>query len=294
VPPDDRASEDAAPDHAATEEALGALLRSLEGRRIAVLTGAGCSTESGIPDYRGEGTRRRARSPMQYRAFLHDPIARARYWARSLIGWPRFAAARPNAGHLALAEMERDGAVIGMITQNVDRLHRAAGSERVIELHGALAEVVCLACRTLHDRAALQARLEAANPEVAARSAELLPDGDAELDDEVVRCFRVLACDACGGVLKPNVVFFGDSVPRPIVEASHAIVRDAEALLVIGTSLAVYSGLRFVRAAAERGLPIAILNRGESRGDPLAQVRVSAHAGEVLPALARALARTGP
>ena len=267
-------------------EPLAALLR---GRRIAVLTGAGCSTESGIPDYRGEGTRRRARNPMQYRAFLGSEQARARYWARAVVGWARFRAARPNAAHDALAAMERDGTVHGLVTQNVDRLHQAAGSRDVIELHGALAEVRCLDCGAVDARETTQARLLEANPGWVEQTAELLPDGDAELPDDVVERFRVVGCRACGGVLKPAVVFFGDSVPRPVVDAAMATVRSADALLVVGSSLAVYSGLRFVRAAAERGMEIAIVNLGETRADPLAHLKVEARAGQVLPALRDAL-----
>ncbi|AKF05942.1 NAD-dependent protein deacetylase of SIR2 family [Sandaracinus amylolyticus] len=268
---------------------LEALCTLLAGRRVVALTGAGCSTESGIPDYRGEGTRKRARNPMQYRAFLHDARARARYWARSLHGWPRIAGARPNDAHRALASMEREGALVGLITQNVDRLHHAAGSARVIELHGALAEVRCLACGTTAPRADVQARLLDANPGFVERPVELNPDGDAELEDDALDGFRVVACEACGGVLKPDVVFFGDSVPRPRVDAAHAMVRDADAMLVVGSSLAVYSGLRFVRAAAERAIPIAILNVGETRGDALATLRVDARAGAMLPLLAQRL-----
>ncbi|UJR81369.1 NAD-dependent protein deacetylase [Sandaracinus amylolyticus] len=269
---------------------LEALCTLLAGRRVVALTGAGCSTESGIPDYRSEGTRKRARNPMQYRAFLHDARARARYWARSLHGWPRIASARPNDAHRALAAMEREGALVGLITQNVDRLHHAAGSARIVELHGALAEVRCLACGTTAPRAQVQERLLHANPGFVERPVELNPDGDAELEDDALEGFRVVACEACGGVLKPDVVFFGDSVPRPRVDAAHAMVREADAMLVVGSSLAVYSGLRFVRAAAERAIPIAILNVGETRGDALATLRLEARAGAVLPIVAERIA----
>lgn len=261
----------------------------LHGRRLAVLTGAGCSTESGIPDYRGGGTRRRARNPIQYRAFVRDPEARRRYWARSLVGWERVCTARPNAGHAALAQMERQGVVRGLITQNVDRLHHAAGSRGVVELHGALAEVRCMDCGELEPRADLQRRLWAHNPDFPAGAAETLPDGDVALPDAWVRGFRVPTCLACAGTLKPRVVFFGENVPRPVVDAAFHLVDAAEALLVVGSSLAVYSGLRFVRRAAERKLPVAIVNLGETRGDPLATVCVQARAGEALPALVQAL-----
>ncbi|WNG35037.1 NAD-dependent protein deacetylase [Archangium violaceum] len=267
-------------------EALAALLR---GRRIVVLTGAGCSTESGIPDYRGPGTRARARNPIQHREFLTRPEVRARYWARSLLGWPRFSSARPNAAHQSLAALERDGHVLGLITQNVDRLHHAAGSQRVIELHGALARVRCLDCEAIEPRTELQERLLALNPGFTEHTAELRPDGDAELPVETVLAFRVASCTRCGGTLKPDVVFFGDNVPPPTVEAAFALLEEGDALLVVGSSLAVYSGFRFLQRAADRHMPIGLLNIGECRGGELVDVRVEARAGEVLPRLAEAL-----
>ena len=262
------------------------LVRLLRGRRLVALTGAGCSTDSGIPDYRGPGTLARARNPVQYRAFVEDPIARQRYWARSMLGWPRFSAARPNGAHRALAALEQAGVLRGIITQNVDRLHHAAGSARVVELHGALAEVICLACGALEARAALQDRLARLNPWWDAE-VELAPDGDAELTQ--VDGFRVADCLACGGVLKPRVVFFGENVPRPTVDDAFGLLGEGEALLVAGSSLTVYSGLRFVRRAAEQGVPVVILNLGPTRGDPLAALRLDAPLGDTLPALADAL-----
>jgi NAD-dependent deacetylase sirtuin 4 len=270
---------------------VGALVRLLRGRRTVVLTGAGCSTESGIPDYRGPGTRARARNPIQHMEFLSRPEVRARYWARSLIGWPRFSQARPNAAHHALAALERDGHVLGLITQNVDRLHHAAGSTRIIELHGALAEVRCLSCGQREPRVELQERLLALNPGFVEQQVELRPDGDAELPLEAVRSFRVADCTSCGGAMKPDVVFFGDNVPRPTVEAAFAMLEEGDALLVVGSSLAVFSGYRFVLRASERHMPIAMINIGESRGDELADVRVETRAGEVLPQLAEALSQ---
>jgi NAD-dependent SIR2 family protein deacetylase len=270
---------------------VDALARLLRGRRIVVLTGAGCSTESGIPDYRGPGTRARARNPIQHREFLGKAEVRARYWARSLIGWPRFCEARPNAAHHALAALEREGRVVGLITQNVDRLHHAAGSERVIELHGALARVRCLECGAQEPRARLQERLLALNPGFARWQAELRPDGDAELPAEALHAFRVAGCTRCGGALKPDVVFFGDNVPPATVEAAFSLLEEGDALLVVGSSLAVYSGYRFVVRASERLLPIGLVTLGESRGDSLADVRVEARAGEVLPRLVEALSR---
>ncbi|MCI0573500.1 MAG: NAD-dependent protein deacetylase [Myxococcaceae bacterium] len=268
---------------------VNALASLLRGRRVVVLTGAGCSTESGIPDYRGPGTRARVRSPIQHRDFLARPEVRQRYWARSVLGWPRFRSAMPNAAHEALAALEQEGAVLGLITQNVDRLHQAAGSARVIELHGALAGVRCLDCGEREHRDALQERLLSLNPGFSSQSAEVRPDGDAELPLEAEQAFRIASCLWCRGTLKPDVIFFGDNVPPPTVEDAFALLETGDALLVVGSSLAVFSGFRFVRRAAERGIPIGMVNLGETRGDGLAQVRVEARAGEVLPRLASAL-----
>lgn len=278
-----------APDPAAAPRVVGSVddaVAALRGRRLVALTGAGCSTDSGIPDYRGPGTRDRARNPVQYRAFLDDAGARQRYWARSMLGWPRFSAAAPNDGHRAFVDLERSGALRGLITQNVDRLHHAAGSARVVELHGALAEVVCLGCGAIEAREALQDRLTRLNPRWDA-DVELAPDGDAELAQ--VDGFRVAPCLACGGVLKPRVVFFGENVPRPTVDAAFALLDEGDALLVAGSSLTVYSGFRFVRRAVARGVPVVIVNLGPTRGDPLATVCVDAPLGATLPALVRAL-----
>src|SRR5690606_38067719 len=225
----------------ATEDEVDRLASLLAGRRVAILTGAGCSTESGIPDYRGPETRRRARDPVKYRAFLTSEDARERDWARAVVGWPRMAAARPNAAHHAIARMQRDGVASALVTQNVDRLHAAAGSDAV-ELHGALAEVRSMQCGRIEDREAVQARLAELNPGWAAMHAELAPDGDAELPAELVARFRLTGCLQCGGFLKPNVVFFGETVPREIVERAYASIDAAEALLVVGSSLAVFSG----------------------------------------------------
>jgi NAD-dependent SIR2 family protein deacetylase len=273
---------------AARLELLAALLR---GRRVAALTGAGISTESGIPDYRGPTTAARARRPIQHAEFVRDPAARRRYWARSVIGWPRVAGAQPNAAHAALAAMEESGAVAGIVTQNVDRLHSRAGSRQVIELHGALAEVACLDCGGREARDSLQERLLALNPGFAAVATleRAAPDGDAELPAALVDDFRVADCAACAGVLKPDVVFFGGSVPREVVAAAYALVEAAEALLVVGSSLAVYSGFRFVRHAAERAIPVAIVNLGPTRGDSLAALCWDERAGAALPSLAALL-----
>ena len=250
-----------------------------------MLTGAGCSTESGIPDYRGEGTRARARNPVRFDVYVGDPNARARYWARAVLGWPSFQAARPNRGHDALARLEHAGLVRAVITQNVDRLHHAAGSREVLELHGALAEVRCLSCGAIESRADLQARLLALNPDWLTHEAALAPDGDADLLGSTLE-FRVADCLVCTGALKPNVVFFGEQVPLAVVERGYAMVDEAELLLVLGSSLAVYSGLRFVKRTAARGLPIAIVNIGPTRGDSLATLKLEAPLGELLSQLA--------
>lgn len=273
-------------------ERLDALTEQLTGKRLALLTGAGCSTESGIPDYRGEGTSRRARNPIKFDAYVRDPIARTRYWARSLIGWPKIAGAQPNPTHLGLAALERAGLAAGLITQNVDRLHHRAGSREVVELHGALAEVRCLTCGAIEGRAELQMRLLERNPSWREADASMAPDGDADFDDaRSLAAFDPCDCLACGGVLKPNVVFFGESVPPDRVTRGHALIDEAEALLVLGTSLAVFSGLRFVKRAAERGIPIVIVNAGPTRGDALATLAIEARVGELVPRLVERLVR---
>lgn len=262
---------------------VDALRELLEGRRFTALTGAGCSTESGIPDYRGPETARRARNPIQYRAFRDDPASRQRYWARSVVGFRRMSTARPNPAHHALAELETSGPLVGLITQNVDGLHHLAGSEKVVELHGAVRRVRCMACEDRSDRAELQERLLELNPGWDQREAEIAPDGDAELDG--VAGFRVADCLVCDGALKPDVIFFGENVPKPDVERSYAMLRQSEALLVVGSSLQVFSGYRFVKRAAEWGIPVGIVNLGATRGDALASCLVEGKAGEVLPEL---------
>ncbi|WP_044237418.1 NAD-dependent protein deacetylase [Chondromyces apiculatus] len=265
------------------------LIRLLANRRVVALTGAGCSTDSGIPDYRGPTSAQRVRAPIQYQDFVRNAAMRSRYWARSFAGWPRFSSAAPNPTHHAFGALERAGLLDGLITQNVDRLHHRAGNQKVIELHGALAEVRCLDCGCLESRDALQARLLDLNPGWSPASFEERPDGDAELVAAAIESFVVPTCVACGGVLKPHVVFFGENVPRPTVDAAFRWVDAADVLLVAGSSLTVFSGFRFVRRAAERGIPVAIVNLGPTRGDPLAHLRLDARLGEVLPALVTAL-----
>jgi NAD-dependent SIR2 family protein deacetylase len=257
---------------------------------VAVLTGAGISTDSGIPDYRGPNGALRARLPMTIREFTGSAEGRRRYWARSQVGWRRMLEARPNDGHRAVAALERAGCLAGVITQNVDGLHQAAGAHNVIELHGSLAQVVCLDCGALSSRARLDERLREVNgePDLAdAPTPETNPDGDVELDEATVAAFTLVGCECCGSDrLKPDVVFFGENVPRPRVDACFALVAGASSLLVLGSSLTVMSGLRFVRAAAAAGLPVAIVNQGVTRGDPEATVRLDAPLRDVLPVLA--------
>ena len=258
------------------------VLEFLAERPLVVLTGAGCSTDSGIPDYRGPGSP--ARTPMTYQEFVSGPVAQQRYWGRSHLGWGRMRRAEPNAGHEALARIDPEL----LITQNVDGLHERAGSRRVVALHGRIAEVVCLACRAVSARAALQERLSELNPGFVEkhRAAEVRPDGDVDLDD--TRDFVVAACE-CGGVLKPHVVFFGENVPVDRVERCYAAVdaltESDGALLVAGSSLTVMSGFRFVRRAAKAGTPVVVVNRGETRGDELATYRLHAGTTEFLTAL---------
>ncbi len=255
-----------------------------------VLSGAGCSTESGIPDYRGAGRPARPSSPIQHGAFLRDLEVRRRYWARSTLGWERFSGARPNRAHRALAALERAGAVTGVITQNVDRLHQAAGSARVVELHGALADVMCLDCGARERRADLQRRLLSANPGWLRLAADSNPDGDADLPAADVADFQVVACSSCRGTLKPGVVFFGGAVAPQVLVSAWDLFGEAKALLVVGSSLMVFSGFRFARRAAEINLPIAIVNVGPTRADQLGPcARMHASAGEVLSTVAARL-----
>jgi NAD-dependent SIR2 family protein deacetylase len=258
--------------------------------RVCVLSGAGLSTESGIPDYRGPNGALRARLPMTIAEFRGSPGARQRYWARAHLGWRRIAAARPNLGHHAVAALQQAGLLRGIITQNVDGLHQAAGARDVVELHGGLHRVVCLECGALSTRQTVDERLRAVNPDLGwVEAAASNPDGDAELSDEQVGRFRVVGCECCGAdLLKPDVVFFGENVPRPRVQRCFDLVDGSACLLVLGSSLTVMSGLRFVHRAREARIPVAIVNRGLTRGDPLAEVKLDATLGEVLPALAGA------
>ncbi|MEO9139054.1 MAG: NAD-dependent protein deacetylase [Jatrophihabitans sp.] len=262
-------------------------LRSLvDAGGCVVLSGAGLSTESGIPDYRGPTGAQRTNSPMTYQEFVRSPEGRQRYWARSLLGWRQIAQAAPNAGHRAVAELQRRGVLGGIITQNVDGLHQAAGARDVIELHGGLNSVVCLTCGVRDSRADYGDRLRAANPDFGAVATRVNPDGDADIPDAEVAGFVLAGCRHCNSdVVKPDVVFFGENVPKPRVDACYALVESAHSLVVLGSSLTVMSGLRFVRRASARGIPVGIVNQGVTRGDPLAGLKVEAPLGEVLTAL---------
>jgi NAD-dependent SIR2 family protein deacetylase len=274
----------------APEEVLGAL-DLLRGGPVAVLTGAGLSTESGLPDYRGRDSV--PRTPMTYQEFVHSDLSRRRYWARSTVGWTQFGTARPNSGHRLLARLGEPLGVTGVITQNVDRLHEQAGSDPVVDLHGRLDVVRCLDCDRTISRDSLHARLLSMNPEVAARLPELArdaaqaPDGDAEVDR--TSRFRYPPCSLCGGMLKPDVVFFGESARREVVAEAFAVLERAEALLVLGSSLTVMSGLRFARRALAEDKPVVIVNDGPTRADERATARVHGRVADVLGAWAEQL-----
>ena len=267
-----------------TPAQVEAVASALRGRRWVALTGAGISTDSGIPDYRGPESR--PTNPIQYRDFIGRPEARRRYWFRSMMGFRSFGAAHPNPGHQALAALG-----VPVITQNVDRLHSEAGSREVVDLHGLINRVICLDCGDLSSRATLQTRLEDANPGVTgvipAGSAELRPDGDADIADP--DDFVVPPCSVCGGMLKPDVVFFGENVAQRVLAQAWQVFEEGDVLLVAGSSLTVYSGRRFIDRATRDGLPIAVVNRGPTRADDVAVVKVDGTLGLVLPALAAAL-----
>ena len=265
----------------------------LAGARFALLTGAGLSTDSGIPDYRGPGSP--PRTPMTYQEFVKAAANRQRYWARNHIGWSHLRHADPNQGHRAAAELERRGHLTGLITQNVDRLHQDAGSVNVVDLHGRYDQIVCLDCRRTYSRRLLAGMLEELNPEFLDRAkesglVEMAPDADSTVEDQaLISSFVVAVCPACGGTLKPDFVYFGENVPKDRVEMSYRMVDDAAALVVAGSSLTVMSGLRFVRHASKDGKPVVIINRGATRGDDNATVKLEAGVSESLTWLAAEL-----
>ncbi len=282
---------DTAPLHPVDAAPLDELAGLLAEGDVVVLSGAGLSTDSGIPDYRGATGSLRRHTPMTYQTFTRDPRGRHRYWARSFVGWRQIRGARPNAGHRAVADLQAAGVLGPVITQNVDGLHQAAGAREVTELHGGLDRTVCLGCGDVADRAGLDERLRAVNPGFRPEvTDEVNPDGDVELPEEALDGFVMVDCLACGGgPLKPDVVFFGETVPRDRVDHCFGLVERARSLLVLGSSLTVMIGYRFVIAAARRGIPVAIVNSGPTRGDAKADVRVDAPLGAVLPELARRL-----
>lgn len=251
-------------------------------QRVFVLTGAGCSTGSGIPDYRDEAGQWKRPAPVTWQAFTGDPVVYRRYWARSHLGWPKFVQARPNVAHHALAELGRDGPVDILVTQNVDGLHQRAGSPEVIDLHGNLEAVVCLGCGARSDRDALQAVMEAANPGWDPGPAASAPDGDADIASHAEAAYHPPLCAICEGLLKPDVVFFGENVPHDRLGRALQALEQTDAMLVAGSSLMVYSGFRFARLASEAGKPLAILNRGATRADALATLRLDGEVGATL------------
>ncbi len=255
--------------------------------RLLVITGAGCSTAAGIPDYRDENGAWKQREPMRYQVYTGDPLARRRYWARSMLGWRTMAGALPTTAHHALAQLERVGRIVQLVTQNVDGLHQAAGSQSVVDLHGRIDTVCCLGCGARSPRRALQEELMARNPNWLGLDARSLPDGDADLDGLDFAAFEVPDCPNCGGLLKPDVVFFGESVPRDRVAAVREALVQADAVLVAGSSLMVYSGYRFVEEAVTTGKPVVALNRGRTRADPVLALKVEHEVGMALEGLAR-------
>jgi NAD-dependent SIR2 family protein deacetylase len=277
---------DVAPASRASDRAIDALIDFVARHpRLFVLTGAGCSTESGIPDYRDAAGGWKRRPPVMFQEFIADDRARRRYWARSLAGFPRMLRARPNDAHHSLACLEQRGQVARLVTQNVDGLHQAAGSQNVIDLHGRLDTVQCLGCRRQSSRAQLQLELARRNPDVARLDALQAPDGDADLEEAAVETFDVPACNACGGILKPDVVFFGENVPAPRVREAMDAAESSDAMLVVGSSLMVYSGYRFVRAMADAGKPIAAITLGRTRADDLIALKVTDHCSRALRAV---------
>ncbi len=262
--------------------------------RLLVLTGAGCSTEAGIPDYRDANGEWKRSAPMRFQLFVADELARKRYWARSMIGWRTMSHARPTTAHRALSRLEAAGHIQLLVTQNVDGLHNLAGSGNVIDLHGRIDTVCCLACAARSPRLALQHELARRNPRWAALDARSAPDGDADLDHQDFGQFDVPACTRCGGMLKPDVVFFGENVPRERVAAVRAALDAADAMLVAGSSLMVYSGYRFVEDAVAAGKPVAVLNIGRTRADGVLALKVEHEVGAALDSLATRLHRPPP
>lgn len=275
------------------EEKIERLARMLAAAPAQVLSGAGLSTESGIPDYRSPESLKRRHEPLRYQEFTHSAAARSRYWARSHAAWGRMRSVEPNAGHFAVTQLEKAGAVTGILTQNVDGLHQKAGATDVIELHGSLERVRCLSCGTAETMDSYQERLALLNPRFTRLPAVLNPDGDAELPDEATTSFRPAACLVCGGIMKTDVVFFGENVPRAVVDSAWEQYARADSLLVLGSSLAVRSGLRFAEKAARDGKPVYIMTDGLTRADALADLKITGRLGSSLRQLASHVQRPG-
>lgn len=272
------------------EEHLDILQRTMAERRFLVLTGAGISTSSGIPDYRDSEGVRRGKAPMMYQEFLATAQARRRYWARAMLGWPRVRIAQPNKAHLALATLQQRQRISGLITQNVDTLHDQAGSHDVIELHGSLHRVLCLDCQQRSERDGIQRLMEIENPYLAGVDAVQAPDGDTLLDPAFEERFQVPRCPHCSGLrLKPDVVFFGENVAQATAAKAMTAVQDADGLLVVGSSLMAYSAFRLCKAMAEQDKPVIAINLGKTRGDELLQVKIEASCEQLLPSLAERL-----
>jgi len=284
------------PEHGVdTGAAVERLLDFLDGRRRPfVLTGAGCSTGSGIPDYRDRDGGWKRSPPIQWQAFRQGEQTRQRYWARSFVGWPRVAAASPNAAHHALVELERVFPGLPLVTQNVDGLHQRAGSDDVVDLHGRLDRVICLDCGGAEHRERFQRRLSRLNPAWGTDDGPIAPDGDVDLGEADYGRFQIPGCTACGGLVKPDVVFFGENVPKPRLHQAFGRMEQADAVVVVGSSLMVWSGYRFVRRARELGLPVAVLNEGRTRADDEIDLKIHACCTQVLPGLARALDAAAP
>lgn len=257
--------------------------------QILVLTGAGVSTASGIPDYRDKYGNWKNSQPIYYQDFIRTKVCRQRYWSRSVVGWQHFNSALPGKAHMALAQLEEKDKLIHIITQNVDRLHQRAGNQQVIDLHGTLDQVICLDCRTLMLRSQIQNFLLEENPQLRTISSEMAPDGDAKLTSFDFNAIKIPCCEKCGGIVKPNVVFYGENVPRVKVQNCFDQVENADALLVVGSSLMVYSGFRFVRRAHEKEIPIAAINQGVTRADGLLNLKINEDCGDALSQVIQAL-----
>ena len=262
--------------------------------RLFILTGAGCSTRSGIPDYRDKEGQWKRQPPVQHKDFMTSQLARQRFWARSLIGWPLMAQAKPNGTHKSLQQLEQKGYCQQLVTQNVDRLHQQAGQQQVIDLHGRSDRVRCMQCDQLHDRNQIHQQMAFENPEFASLTATAAPDGDADLEDVEFDQFRITDCDRCGGLLKPDVVFFGDNVPKERVYQAMDSLQQSDALMVVGSSLMVYSGYRFCKQAANMGKPIVAITQGKTRADDLLTLKLDGEICEYLQPATEALASLNP